>query len=306
VIGAQLRQLAELVWGRPWRAQDAVVVLTGAAGGIGSALALRLASAGATLALVDRDPVGLEQVRLSLPVPASTGHTTHEVDVLDEEQVAALARELTAHHGRIDVLVNNTGMTSAQRFADRSVASMVDEVMLNTISPLAVTKAMLPLLRRSADPRVVTTVSLAGMMPQAETPLYCASKFGLRGAMLSVALDLRAEGITVSCVLPSATDTRMLRQEALDGGNVLQFQHPPQQPEDVVRAVVSLLRRPRLEAYPRAGEARQVRAIMAFPNLLPVLLPLFEKQGQRGVVRYLDELRRRGDVLEVDGREVLA
>jgi NAD(P)-dependent dehydrogenase (short-subunit alcohol dehydrogenase family) len=63
-----------------------------------------------------------------------------------------------------------------------------------------------------------------------ETPIYTASKFGLRGAMLAIGLDLSDKGILAGSVLPSATDTRMLRQEAVQGGNTMQFQDPPQQP----------------------------------------------------------------------------
>jgi hypothetical protein len=103
-------------------------------------------------------------------------------------------------------------------------------------------------------------------------------------------------------VLPSATDTRMLRQEAVDGGNALQFQDRPQQPADVVAAVVSLLDRPRLEAYPRPGESRLVRLAMLVPNLLPRILPLFRKRGDRGMARYLEDLRQRGLAQRADGR----
>ena len=160
------------------------------------------------------------------------------------------------------------------------------------------------------DPRVINTVSLAGMFPEAETPIYCASKFALRGAMLSIAMDFKTDpgvkgGIRVSSVLPSATDTRMLRREAIEGGNLLQFQNPPQSAGQVVDTMMSLLDRPRLEAYPRPAEARLVRATMAFPNLLFVLLPFFEGKGEAGHKAYLAELVDRGDVIKTeDGYEL--
>ena len=122
------------------------------------------------------------------------------------------------------------------------------------------------------------------------------------GAMLSIALDLKGKGILAGSVLPSATDTQMLRQEAVDGGNSLQFQEQPQQPEDVVAAVVSLLNRPRLEAYARSGESLLVRIAMLAPNLLPRVFPLFRKRGERGLARYLEDLRGRGLARCVNGR----
>ncbi|MFJ8941525.1 SDR family NAD(P)-dependent oxidoreductase [Streptomyces sp. NPDC102365] len=276
-----------------------VMLVTGGAGGIGSALCRRFAIGGAVCVVVDIDGDRARRVADILP---GAGHLGLGCDLLDRAGVADLFEQVGAAFGRLDVLVNNVGMTSTERFDVRPVETIEREIDLNMISPLVATRMAIPLLRASADPRIVTTVSLAGIFPQGETPIYAASKFGLRGAMLSIALDLGTKGIRVGSVLPSATDTPMLRREAVDGGNSLQFQDPPQQPSDVVAAVVSLLDRPRLEAYPRVGESLLVRFSMLVPNLLPSLLPLFRKRGERGLARYLEDLRRRGLARPVDGR----
>ncbi|MEV6336090.1 SDR family NAD(P)-dependent oxidoreductase [Nocardia vinacea] len=276
-----------------------VILVTGGAGGIGSALCHRFATQGAVCLVVDIDQARAERIANGLP---GGGHSGIGCDLLDQTAVERLFDEVSDAHGRLDVLVNNVGMTSAERFDVRSVASIRQEIELNLLSPLITTRIAIPLLRAAPDPRVVTTVSLAGIFPQGETPIYSASKFGLRGAMLSIALDLRDKGITAGSVLPSATDTRMLREEAVDGGNVLQFQDPPQQPSDVVAAVQRLLDRPVLEVYPKSSESYLVRLAMLEPNLLPRLIPLFRKKGARGMARYLDELRRRGLARQTDGR----
>lgn len=301
-------ELRSLVKRRPFRLSGKVIVITGGAGGIGSEMARRCAAGGATIVVVDLDAARCQAVVDSLPTPpsASPGHLGVPLDLTDRDQIAALVRRVDEHAGRIDVLVNNAGMTSAERFGDRSLDSMEDEIRLNTLSPLFVTRLTLDLLRRSADPRVINTVSLAGMFPEAETPIYCASKFALRGAMLSIAMDFKAEGIKVSSVLPSATDTRMLQREAIEGGNLLQFQNPPQSAGQVVDTMISLLDRPRLEAYPRPAEARLVRATMAFPNLLFVLLPFFEGKGESGHKAYLAELLQRGAIIKTDDGYELA
>ncbi|MGW1618941.1 SDR family NAD(P)-dependent oxidoreductase [Streptomyces sp. NPDC002172] len=276
-----------------------VMLVTGGAGGIGSALCRRFAIGGAICVVVDIDGGRAHQVADSLP---GTGHLGFGCDLLDRAGVAELFEHVALAFGRLDVLVNNVGMTSTERFDVRAVETIEREIDLNMVSPLVATRLAIPLLSASADPRIITTVSLAGIFPQGETPIYAASKFGLRGAMLSIALDLEGKGIRVGSVLPSATDTAMLRQEAVDGGNSLQFQDPPQQPSDVVAAVVGMLDRPRLEAYPRAGESLLVRFSMLVPNLLPRLLPLFRRRGERGLARYLEDLRRRGLARQVDGR----
>ncbi|MEH0524593.1 SDR family oxidoreductase [Streptomyces stelliscabiei] len=270
---------------------DKVILVTGGAGGIGSALCHRFAAGGARLLVVDIDEARAERTAAELP---GSGHAGRGCDLLDGAALQRLLDGVTATHGRIDVLVNNVGMTSAERFDVRSVESIEREIDVNLTAPLVTTRLAVPLLRASADPRVVTTVSLGGIFPLGETPIYTASKFGLRGAMLAIGLDLRGKGIQAGSVLPSATDTRMLRQEAVEGGNSMQFQDPPQQPSDVVRAVVSLLDRPRLESYVRPGESRLVRFAMLAPNLLPRLFPLFRRRGERGMARYLEDLRRRG------------
>ncbi|WP_416986741.1 SDR family NAD(P)-dependent oxidoreductase [Streptomyces sp. T028] len=279
--------------------RDRVILVTGGAGGIGSALCHRFASGGARLVVVDIDEARAGRTAGSLP---GVGHTGLGCDLLDRAAVERMVDGVATTHGRIDVLVNNVGMTSAERFDVRSVESIEREIDLNLVSPLVTTRLALPLLRASDDPRVVTTVSLGGIFPLGETPIYTASKFGLRGAMLAIGLDLRGKGIKAGSVLPSATDTRMLRQEAVDGGNSMQFQDRPQQPADVVRAVVSLLDKPRLEAYPKPGESRLVRFAMLVPNLLPRLFPLFRRRGERGMARYLEDLRRRGLARRTDGR----
>lgn len=305
MIGQFTRAVRDLVRGRGFDPAGKVVVITGGAGGIGSALADRLARAGASIAVVDRDAPRARAVAATLPVRDGARHRAFVADLTDPAQVSEVADDIGSTYAVVDVLVNNAAMTSSERFASRSMASIDQELTVNLTSPLYVTRAVLPLLRRSPDPRIITTVSLAALMPQAETPVYCASKFGLRGAMMSIALDL-APDVAVSSVLPSATDTRMLRQEAIDGGNSLQFQTPPQTTADVVDAVFSLLHRPRLEAYPKPREARLVRAATVFPNLLPALMVFFRGKGERGMQEYLDELLERGDVVRVDGRLELA
>lgn len=278
--------------------REKVFLITGGAGGIGSALARRVAPLGAVLAVVD--------LRLAAAQSLVDGfgggrHRAYECDLTDQGEVEALLRQVEADFGRVDVLVNNVGMTSAERFDERSVASIRRELDVNLYSPLMLTNLALPLLRNSGDPRVVSTVSLGGIFPLGETPIYTASKFGLRGAMLSIGLDLAAKGVRAGSVMPSATDTPMLRREAVEGGNSLQFQDPPQSPDAVARAMMRLLDRPRLEIYPRRSEAWLVKLALLVPNQLPRLMRLFRRKGERGLARYLERLKAEGHVIEVEG-----
>lgn len=283
---------------------DKIVVITGGGGGIGSAMAREAAGRGARLVLVDLRAEAATATAAELP-GALERHRVLTGDLTDRAQVERILAQIDEEFGRIDVLVNNAGMTSAERFDERSVESIELELNVNLYSPLLVTRLAIPLLRKSADPRIVSTVSLGGIFPLGETPIYTASKFGLRGAMLSIALDLRSKGIIAGSVLPSATDTRMLRREAFEGGNALQFQDPPQTPEQVARAMLKVLDRKLIEAYPKPSESWLVKTAMLMPNALPRLMPLFRGKGERGMARYLQQLRERGFITTVDGVEVL-
>lgn len=279
-----------------------VFCITGAAGGIGSALCQMAASRGARIAALDRDVDGLAGLLARLP---GEDHLAHAVDLTDDDAVEQALRQVGARFGRVDVLINNAGMTSAERFDQRSVASIRHELSVNLISPMVVTRLAIPLLEQSDDPRILSTVSLGGIFPLGETPMYTASKFGLRGAMLALAMDLGTRGYQVGSVLPSATDTPMLWQEAVDGGNSLQFLDPPQQPADVVRAYQRMLDKPRVERYPKASESWLVRVVMLMPQRIQTLLPLFRGRGERGMERYLRSLQERGVATRVGDQWVL-
>lgn len=278
------------------------IVVTGGAGDIAWAFAQRAALRGAAIILVDIREDALSAAISRLP---GAGHRHHACDLTDQRQVEQLIAAIEDEAGRIDVLVNTIGMTSAERFEERSVESIRHELEVNLLSPLMLTRLAIPLLHESSDPRVITTVSLGGIFPLGETPIYTSSKFGLRGAMLSIGLDLRARGITAGSVLPSATDTRMLRQEAVEGGNALQFRGTPQTPSAVARTMLRMLDAPRLERYPRSGESWLVRVAMLFPNALPLMMLPFTGQGERGMAAYLKRLERAGYVVRRDGAYVL-
>ncbi len=271
--------------------QNKVILVTGGAGGIGSALAESLAADGAVVIVADLNREGADSVAASL---SGTGHIGYGINLTDRSQVEGLVAFIDERFGRLDVLVNNAGMTSADRFDERSVESIEHELSVNLLAPLVLSRLAIPLLRKSTDPRICTTVSLGGIFPLGETPIYTASKFGLRGAMLAIGMDLGPKGITVGSVLPSATDTPMLRQEALDGGNSLQFLDPPQTPADVVKAFRKLLNKPKYEYYPKPSESWLVRVVMLVPSLIPKALPLFRGRGDRGMEKYLKDLEARG------------
>lgn len=275
-----------------------VFLITGGAGGIGSHLAREFASRGAQLILLDINQQRLDKVINDL---SGKGHRAFALDLTDRAAIANAISEIEKAYGYIDVLIPNAAITTTDRFDERSIDSIEYELDINLRSPLVIIRSCIELLKKSKDARIITTVSLGGIFPLGETPMYTVSKFGLRGAMLSMSLDFASKGIKVGSIMPSATDTPMLQREAVEGGNSLQFMDPPQKTSDVVAAFLKMLDKPKFEVYPKPSESWLVRIAMLFPSALPKLMPLFVGKGNKGHKRYLKELEVRGIARQVDG-----
>jgi NAD(P)-dependent dehydrogenase (short-subunit alcohol dehydrogenase family) len=278
--------------------KNKVILITGGAGGIGSHLAREFSAQGARMILLDLDQKRLDSVISELNGNDNLGIA---LDLTDRNAIAKAIAQVQSQYGHIDVLIPNAAITTTDRFDVRSIESIEYELDINLRSPLVIIRSCMDLLKKSNDPRIVTTVSLGGIFPLGETPMYTVSKFGLRGAMLSLSLDLASKGIKAGSVMPSATDTPMLQREAVEGGNSLQFMDPPQKTSDVVKAFKKMLDKPRFEVYPKPSESWLVRIAMLFPNQLPQLMPLFVGKGERGHKRYLKELENRGIARQVNG-----
>ena len=279
--------------------RDKVFVITGAAGGIGSHLAKEVATQNGIVVALDINQNKLTQLINSL---SGNNHLAICFDLTDKAEMQKAIEQIKAKYGRIDVLVNNAAITSAERFDERSLDSIEKELSINLLSPLLFMRLAIDLLKKSIDPRIISTVSLGGIFPLGETPIYTTSKFGLRGAMLSLSLDLAKKGIKVSSILPSATDTAMLHKEAIEGGNTLQFLDPPQTTKDVLKSFKKTLDNPKFERYPKPSESWLVRIVMLIPDLLPKLMPLFVGRGNRGHKKYLLELEKRGIIKLNNGK----
>ena len=278
--------------------KNKVILITGGAGGIGSHLARDFSAQGARLVLLDISQKRLDSVISEL---SGSDHLGIALDLTDRSAIAKAIAQVTSHYGHIDVLIPNAAITTTDRFDVRSIESIEYELDINLRSALVIIRSCMDLLKQSKDPRIIATVSLGGIFPLGETPLYTISKFGLRGAMLSLSLDLASKGIKAGSVMPSATDTPMLQREAVEGGNSLQFMDPPQKTADVVKAFKKMLDKPRFEVYPKPSESWLVRIAMLFPSQLPRLMPLFVGKGNRGHKRYLKELETRGIARQVNG-----
>jgi len=193
------------------RVQDQVAVVTGAAQGLGRAIALRLAEEGARMALCDIDGAGLD--RTVADITAKGGQALGLVgDVTDEEPAARLIADAVARYGRLDVLVNNVGGSRPAKIWDMKVEDWDFVLRLNLRSAFLCTRAAVPHMMKQRSGRIVCLSSGA----REGTPwtayyqggsAYSAAKAGVHGFIRDVALELAEYGITVNAVAPGPIDT---------------------------------------------------------------------------------------------------
>ncbi|WP_068084791.1 SDR family NAD(P)-dependent oxidoreductase [Novosphingobium rosa] len=173
------------------RFTNRIVLVTGAASGIGLASAVRFAAEGATVLLADRNAEGLATARASLPAGA---HETLVLDVTDEAGWRALADDIMARFGRLDVLVSNAGFGKFASIADTSLEQWRAIIAVNLDSVFLATKYLMPALAASGRGAIVNMSSIRGIVAAANTGSYCAAKGGVRMFTKVTALECAEAG----------------------------------------------------------------------------------------------------------------
>ncbi len=187
------------------RFNDKVVMVTGGAAGIGRVTAEAFAREGARLAICDVNPEAGEAAARALGPAASF----EQVDVASEEAVAAWAERVVARYSRIDVLVNNAGITRDALLL-RLKASDWDVVMaINLKGAFLCTKAVVRHMAQQRAGRIVNVASVVGVVGNVGQANYVASKAGLIGFTKTVAREFAGRGITVNAVAPGFIETQM-------------------------------------------------------------------------------------------------
>lgn len=205
--------------------RGAEVLLTGATGGLGHAIARALAARGARLLLTGRRAEVLE------PLAAEVGGRAVSVDLADRDAVAGLVEQA----GAVDVLIANAALPGSGRL-EAYTAEQADRVLeVNLRAPVALCHALVPGMAARGRGQVVLVSSLAGKAASPSSSLYSATKFGLRGFGLGLRADLEAGGVGVTTVLPGFIREAGMFHEA---GTKLPRGVGTRTPADVAAAVV--------------------------------------------------------------------
>lgn len=189
-----------------------VAIVTGASRGIGRAIAVSFAKAGATLVLCATNTGLLEQVSSEIMSISGAKPQAFAFDVRDSKMIDEVVKKTLDTHGRIDILVNNAGITRDQLLAMMPEESWDEVLSINLKSAFLFTKAVTKPMIRARSGRIINIGSVVGVMGNAGQANYAASKAGLIGLSKSAAKELAKRNITVNVIAPGFIQTDMTRK----------------------------------------------------------------------------------------------
>ena len=197
--------------------EDKVVAITGAASGIGRALALDLAGRGSRLALADLDETGLAETVLRAK-RRGVEVTSRRLDVADRDSVHSWADEVVADHGRVNVIVNNAGVALGATVEAMAYSDLEWLMGINFGGVVSGTKAFLPHLKATGEGHIVNISSIFGLIGIPSQSAYNAAKFAVRGFTESLRLELDLErcGVSATAIHPGGIKTNIARNARID------------------------------------------------------------------------------------------
>jgi short-subunit dehydrogenase len=253
------------------------VLLSGATGGLGRAIAEELAASGAKLVLSSRKQEDLQELARSLP----GGARRHKVLVADLTKDGAAAK-LVRDAGNIDGLVANAALPATGRLESFSKAELARALRVNFEAPIMMARELAPKLERKGEGHLVFISSLAGKVGSPRSSLYNATKFGLRGFAFGLREDLHPQNVGVSIVSPG-----FVREAGMfaDSGSPPPPGLGTTTPKKVGRAVVRAIRRNATEI---TVAPRRQRAVTEIGYRHPGLAARIQRSG--GADRMAEEL----------------
>lgn len=259
-------------------------VVTGAARGLGYAIAEALSAAGYRVHLSDVDETVLDSA-------ARLGAAGHVLDVRDEAACAALASTVED----LALWVNNAGVLATGPVWTHDAATRRRVFEVNALGAINGTLAALSVMRPAGRGHVINVVSLAGLVAAPGETVYAASKHALLAFSIGTLVELRAageSGVHISCLCPDGIWTPMLHDKLDDPGAALSFSGRLLRPAEVAARVVRLARRPRPVATVPRWRGGLVRLFDAFPRAALVLAPVMFAAGRAGQRRYARQVAK--------------
>ncbi len=223
--------------------ESSIVVVTGAGNGIGAAIAERLFAEGALVSLWDLDLESVQKLARALD-PKGKKAAAFKVNVTVEEEVTAAVRQTLDRFSRIDVLVNNAGISRHKPIEEMSVELFEQVLSVNLTGPFICCKAVAPVMKKQNHGKIVNIASLGGRTGRPGVGVnYAASKAGLIGMTKCLARELGMSNICVNAICPGPILTEQTKQyskEVFASWNVGRAVPKDGLPADVADAVIFL------------------------------------------------------------------
>ncbi|GAB3523161.1 SDR family NAD(P)-dependent oxidoreductase [Phytohabitans suffuscus] len=191
-----------------------IAIVTGAAGGIGSAISRELHAQGASVAIADLRADAAKHLAEELNTLRPGSAIAVGVDISSTEDAAAAVDAVRSGLGEVDILVNNAGIDKIERFTDSTPDSWRKIIDVNLLGTITMTRAVLdPMLERGSG-RLINIASDAGRVGSSGEVVYSATKGGVIAFTKALAREVAAKGVTSNCICPGPTDTALLGQVA--------------------------------------------------------------------------------------------
>lgn len=191
--------------------------VTGAANGIGRALALELAARGCDLALADRDEAGLKALATDIKSKHSRNVSVHRTDVAEPSEIEAFAQAAAQNHPGLNIVINNAGVALFGQFHEISQAQIEWLMAINFWGVVHGTRAFMPHLERQREAHIVNLSSIFGIIAPPGNSAYTAAKFAVRGFSESLRheLEMNNSRVRLSVVHPGGIATQIARNAAV-------------------------------------------------------------------------------------------
>jgi short-subunit dehydrogenase len=245
------------------------VLLTGATGRIGQAFSRLLFNSGANLVLVGRSEEKLTQLQgelLTSNPQAKNSVITCVVDILQQVQRDNLIEQLALLPFEINFLINNAGISQFKLFGQSNESDISNIITTNSIAPMQLTQALLPLLKQCNKAQIINIGSTYGSIGFPGYTAYCASKFALKGFSQTLSRELADTNISVKYLSPRATQTNLNSSE-VDKLNAV-LNSSIETPQTVAKELLVLILQSNKERYIGWPEKLFVRINQLFPSIV--------------------------------------
>ncbi len=223
--------------------QDKIAIITGGGRGIGKAIAIAYAAAGANVVIAARSNAQLTQVVNTIRDKSGEAFAV-PTDVQIPDEVENLIQKTVERFGRIDILVNNAGVNPRGTFLETTDEQWQQTWQINVMGVVHCCRAALPIMKQQGSGNIINVGSGMGQVGHADLSIYCASKAALHGLTQAIAEEVWTDGIIANVLIPGPVKTELSKPAWENAGTFRAQSDPWKEPEQVVAAALFLAAQP--------------------------------------------------------------